>query len=303
MVRCAEPAVMAPETLAGLINEPVTIAGDGVRVYNDVFSELLGEKAELLTRISSPSAANIGFLASVEQAAGNYLDVDIDRDAISRYGIDIDEVQAVIMSAIGGMNVSQTVEGLERYPINVRYPRELRDNMEQLKRVLIPTPAGQQIPLSLVAEINTRRGPPVIKSEDAQLVGYVFVDVVDRDIGSFVAEGQRHIAEAVDLPLAELHDRFAARGRDREHAHRPQHYDEQRARRRRELEAAKILIRLHDLFRRIRRIVRRILEMPARHENTFALQAIVEFPTKRPIEYLANLLACRTEKHRQRDDR
>src|SRR5210317_380896 len=76
VVRCAEPAVMAPEALAGLINEPVTIAGDGVRVYNDVFSELLGERAELLTRISSPSAANIGFLASVEQAAGNYLDVD-----------------------------------------------------------------------------------------------------------------------------------------------------------------------------------------------------------------------------------
>ena len=76
MVRCSEPAVMPPKALAGLINEPVTIAGDGVRVYNDVFSELLGEKAELLTRISSPSAANIGFLASVEQAAGNYLDLD-----------------------------------------------------------------------------------------------------------------------------------------------------------------------------------------------------------------------------------
>ena len=76
VVRCAEPAVMAPEALAGLINEPVTIAGDGVRVYNDVFSKLLGEKAELLTRISSPPAANIGFLASVQQAAGNYLDVD-----------------------------------------------------------------------------------------------------------------------------------------------------------------------------------------------------------------------------------
>ena len=97
-------------------------------------------------------------------AGGYYLDFDILRDEAARYGLTVGDIQDVIQTAIGGMNITQTVEGLERYPVNLRYPRELRDNLEQLKRVLIPTPTGTQIPLSLVTELSLNRGPPSMYS-------------------------------------------------------------------------------------------------------------------------------------------
>src|SRR3989338_450656 len=100
-------------------------------------------------------------------AGGYYLDFDIKREEAARYGLTVGDVQDVVQSAIGGINVTETVEGLERYPVNLRYPRELRDNMELLKRVLIATPTGVQIPISLVAELKLRRGPPVVKTENA----------------------------------------------------------------------------------------------------------------------------------------
>ncbi|MCU7857187.1 MAG: efflux RND transporter permease subunit, partial [Candidatus Thiodiazotropha sp. (ex Lucinoma borealis)] len=105
---------------------------------------------------------------------GYYLDFDIDRKVAARYGLKVGDVQDVIQSAIGGMNVTHTVEGLERYPVNVRYPRELRDDPARLKRVLIPTPDGNHIPLAQVAEIHLRRGPPVIKSEDARPNAWIY---------------------------------------------------------------------------------------------------------------------------------
>ncbi len=133
-------------------------------------------------------------------AGGYYLDFDIDRVAASRYGLTVGDVQDIIQSAIGGMNVTQTVEGLERYPVNVRYPRELRDNMEQLKRVLIPTPTGTQIPLALVAELKLRRGPPAIKSENSRPNAWVYVDIKTSDIGGYVADAKEVLKAQVKIP-------------------------------------------------------------------------------------------------------
>ena len=131
---------------------------------------------------------------------GYYLDFDINREAAARYGLTVGDVQDVVQSAIGGMNVTETVEGLERYPVNLRYPRELRDNIDSLKRVLISTPTGSQIPIALVAELNLRRGPPVIKSEDARPNAWVYVDIKGSDIGGFVAKAKKTLAEQVSIP-------------------------------------------------------------------------------------------------------
>ncbi|MCU0586188.1 MAG: CusA/CzcA family heavy metal efflux RND transporter, partial [Desulfobacterales bacterium] len=136
-------------------------------------------------------------------AGGFFIDIDIRRDAIARYGLTVGEVQEVIQSAIGGMNITRTVEGRERYPVNVRYPRELRDDLEKLKRIQVPArmggaarmePAGAsgtgmaQVPLAQLADIRVTTGPAMIRDEDAMLAGYVFIDVTARDIGGYVEE-------------------------------------------------------------------------------------------------------------------
>jgi len=133
-------------------------------------------------------------------AGGYYLDFDIKREDAARYGLTVGDVQDVIQSAIGGMNVSETIEGLERYPINIRYPRELRDNMEALKRVLIPTPTGTQIPLSLVTNLTLRRGPPSVKTENATPNAWIYVDIKTSDIGGYVAEAKKIVEEQVTIP-------------------------------------------------------------------------------------------------------
>ena len=131
---------------------------------------------------------------------GYYLDFKIDREKAARYGLTTGMVQDVIQSAIGGMNITETVEGLERYPVNLRYPRELRADLETLKRVLIPTPTGAQIPLALVADIEYQRGPPVIKSEDARPNAWIYVDISTSDIGGFVAKAKEVLAAQVKIP-------------------------------------------------------------------------------------------------------
>jgi len=131
---------------------------------------------------------------------GYYLDFDINRESAARYGLTVGAVQDIIQSAIGGMNITETVEGLERYPVNLRYPRELRDDMETLKRVLIPTPTGTQIPLGMVADIDYQRGPPVIKSEDARPNAWIYVDISTSDIGGYVAKAKRVLEEQVTVP-------------------------------------------------------------------------------------------------------
>ena len=131
---------------------------------------------------------------------GYYLDFDINREEAARYGLTVGAVQDVIQIAIGGINVTETIEGLERYPVNLRYPRELRDNLESLKRVLIPTPTGVQIPLTLVAELELRRGPPVIKSENSRPNAWIYVDIKTSDIGGFVSQAKKTLAEQVEIP-------------------------------------------------------------------------------------------------------
>lgn len=131
---------------------------------------------------------------------GYYLDFDINREEAARYGLTVGAVQDVIQSAIGGMNITETVEGLERYPVNLRYPRELRDDLETLKRVLISTPTGTQIPIAMVAELVYRRGAPVIKSEDARPNAWIYVDISSSDIGGFVRDAKKALAEQVIIP-------------------------------------------------------------------------------------------------------
>ena len=137
---------------------------------------------------------------SDKTVGGNYLDYHIKREEAARYGLTVGDIQDVIMTAIGGMNVTQTVEGLERYPVNVRYPRELRDNINSLNRVLIPTPSGAQIPLSYVADMNIKKGPPVIKSENARKSAWLYVDIKNIDIGTYVANAKKAVNEQVKFP-------------------------------------------------------------------------------------------------------
>ncbi len=133
-------------------------------------------------------------------AGGNYVDFKIDRRAIARYGLTIGDVQDVFMSAVGGMNITKTVEGLERYPVNLRYQRDYRENIEELKRVLVPLPRGGNIPLKELGEIVVRKGPPVIKSEDARPNAWVYIDIENIDVGTYVKRAQKVIAQKLHIP-------------------------------------------------------------------------------------------------------
>jgi Cu(I)/Ag(I) efflux system membrane protein CusA/SilA len=133
-------------------------------------------------------------------AGGRYVTVDIDREAASRYALNIDDIQDVISTAIGGMNVTETVEGLQRYPVNLRYPRYVRDSLQQLKTLPIVTPAGQHIPLQAVADLRVEDGPPMIKSENARLNGWIYVDIKDVDLGTYVDHARQVVADEIDLP-------------------------------------------------------------------------------------------------------
>jgi len=128
---------------------------------------------------------------------GRYVDIKISRLAAARYGLNVDEIQAVVSGAIGGSNIGETVEGLARYPINLRYPREWRDSPEALQRLPILTAAGQQITLGSVADISLSEGPPMLRSENGRLSGWVYVDVRDRDLASTVRELQQRVSESV----------------------------------------------------------------------------------------------------------
>jgi Cu(I)/Ag(I) efflux system membrane protein CusA/SilA len=133
-------------------------------------------------------------------AGGRYVTVDILRNQASRYGLNIDDVQDIIRIAVGGMNVTETVEGLERYPVNLRYPQGDRDSVEKLKELAVVTPSGQQIPLSAVADIRVEDGPPMLKSENARLNGWIFVDIEGVDLGTYVVAAQQAVSDQVELP-------------------------------------------------------------------------------------------------------
>ncbi len=136
-----------------------------------------------------------------ERAAGGYfLDFDLRRDQLARYGLSIKDAQDVIMSAIGGETVTTTIEGRERYSVNVRYAREARDDFESLGRVVVSTKGGAQIPLAQVADIRLVAGPSMIRDENAQLAGYVYVDIADSDLGGYVERARRAVAAQVTVP-------------------------------------------------------------------------------------------------------
>jgi Cu(I)/Ag(I) efflux system membrane protein CusA/SilA len=131
---------------------------------------------------------------------GYYLDFEIDRDQIARYGLSVTEVEDVIETSIGGRNVTTTIEGRERYPVNVRYFRELRDEPQNLQRVLVATPSGAQVPITQLARIQFTTGPTLIRTEGGQLAGYVYVDVAGRDLGGYVQDARRIVEQKVQLP-------------------------------------------------------------------------------------------------------
>jgi len=136
-----------------------------------------------------------------ERTAGGYfLDFTLNRDELARYGLSVQEAQMVIQSAIGGEAVTTTVEGRERYTVNVRYAREMRDSLESLQRVLVPTVSGAQIPLAQIADIRMTTGPAMIRDENGMLAGYVYVDLAGRDVGGYVEEAKRVVATKVEIP-------------------------------------------------------------------------------------------------------
>ncbi|MBE9395747.1 efflux RND transporter permease subunit [Pontibacterium sp. N1Y112] len=181
------------DMLATGIKTPVglKVAGPDLKVIQDIGQQLEKVVAEV------PGTASV---YSERVAGGRYIKVDIKRLKAARYGLNIADVQAVITSAIGGMNVSQTVEGLERYPVNVRYPQDYRNSVEKLQLLPLVTPMGQRIALADVAEIYIEDGPPGIKSENARPNGWTFVDIEGRDLGSYVVDAQKHVAENIELP-------------------------------------------------------------------------------------------------------
>jgi copper/silver efflux system protein len=169
----------------------------GIKIFGADPAEIerIGERIEGVLR-NVPGTRSV----YAERTAGGYfVDFEPRRDQLARYGLTIAQLQNVIMSAIGGENVSTTIEGRERYPINVRYPRELRDDIDRLRRVLVATPAGFQIPLEQVAKIALTQGPAMLRDENGFLAGYVYVDVTGRDIGSYVEEARKVVSSQVEL--------------------------------------------------------------------------------------------------------
>ncbi len=181
------------DMLATGIKTPVGIKLLGADL--DVLSNV-GQKIEAVLR-EQPDTLSV---YSERVVGGNYIDIDIHRQEAARFGLTVSDVQDVIMSAIGGMNVTWTIEGLERYPVNVRYPRELRNNIDRLLRVAVPTPMGHTIPLGSIASIKTVKGPPAIKSENARRTAWIYVDLKTSDIGGYVRRAQKIVAKQVPLP-------------------------------------------------------------------------------------------------------
>ncbi len=181
------------DMLATGIKTPVgiKISGSDLSVIQDI-----GKQLETIM-VDIQGTASV---YSERVAGGRYLKVDIKREKAARYGLNIADVQQVVASAIGGMNVTQTVEGQERYPVNLRYPQDYRDSPEQLARLPIVTPEGMRIALADVASVYVEDGPPGIKSENARINGWVFVDIDGVDVGTYVQQAQKVVAEKLVLP-------------------------------------------------------------------------------------------------------
>jgi Cu(I)/Ag(I) efflux system membrane protein CusA/SilA len=181
------------DMLATGIKTPV-----GIKVAGPELSviQAIGQRLEIVLK-DVPGTASV---YSERVAGGRYIKVDIQREEAARYGLNIADVQQVVATAIGGMNVTQTIEGLERYPVNIRYPQDYRSSPEQLALLPIVTMSGQRITLGDVANIFVEDGPPAIKSENARLNGWTLVDIEGVDVGSYVEKAQQVVADAIELP-------------------------------------------------------------------------------------------------------
>jgi Cu(I)/Ag(I) efflux system membrane protein CusA/SilA len=181
------------DMLATGIKSPI-----GVKVMGEDLAEL--ERVALQVEEVAARVPGVSSALAERLSGGRYVDIDIDRTAAARYGLNIADVQEIVSGAIGGANIAQTVEGLARYPINVRYPREIRDSVDELRNLPVLTPSGQQITLGTVADVRVTEGPPMLKSDQGRPTSYVYVDVRGRDLVSVVADLQEGVAAEVDLP-------------------------------------------------------------------------------------------------------
>ncbi|MBI4051293.1 MAG: efflux RND transporter permease subunit, partial [Elusimicrobia bacterium] len=170
----------------------------GVKIFGpdlDVIQNL-GERVENVLR-EVPGTRNV---TAERTGTGYFVDIVLRRRDLARYGLSVQDTEMIIASAIGGENITTTVEGRERYPVNVRYAPDFRDNLEKLKRVLVPTSTGAQVPLAQLADLRVVKGPGMIRDEGGLLAGYVFVDMADRDIGSYVEEAKKAVRKKVNFP-------------------------------------------------------------------------------------------------------
>jgi copper/silver efflux system protein len=181
------------DMLATGIKSPV-----GVKIAGPDLGEIerIGAQVESLLKTLPGTASAF----SERVAAGRYLNIGIDREAAARYGLNVADIQETIAVAVGGAPVTETVEGLERYPVQVRFPREIRDSISGLRALPIVTAQGATVPLSAIAKIEIADGPPMLKSENARPVGFVFVDIKGQDLGSYVREAKQAVAEKIKLP-------------------------------------------------------------------------------------------------------
>jgi Cu(I)/Ag(I) efflux system membrane protein CusA/SilA len=170
----------------------------GIKVFGDDLETIEAAAIEIEQAVARIEGTRSAF--ADRSTGGFYLDVTVDRQAAGRYGLRVADINAIVATAIGGMEVSRTVEGRERYPITVSYARDYREEPEALRRILVPTPTGAQVPLGQVARISFETGPPMVRSEDGRLVGYVFVDTGERPVPEYVREARQVVAEQVDLP-------------------------------------------------------------------------------------------------------
>ncbi len=170
----------------------------GIKIFGSDLAviERIGAEVEGVVR----SVRGTRSVFAERTAGGYFLDFDLRREALARYGLTIQDAQMVIQSAIGGETITTTVEGRERYTVNVRYAPEMRDSLDRLQRVMVPTMSGAQIPLGQIADIRLTSGPAMIRDENGLLAGYVYVDVAGRDIGGYVEEARRAVANKVQVP-------------------------------------------------------------------------------------------------------
>jgi Cu(I)/Ag(I) efflux system membrane protein CusA/SilA len=170
----------------------------GIKVTGNSLAEIARVTAQIEAAVSSIDGTRSAFADRV--LGGKYLEINPDRRALARHGIDVAAFQTVIQSALGGMSLTQAVEGRERYDIMLRYDRAFHESSGDIGQILVPTPSGAHIPLAELAEIAFAEGPPMIRSENARLTGWVFVDIEGRDMGSYVAEASQVIAAQIDFP-------------------------------------------------------------------------------------------------------